>query len=67
MEGLESKIQQHIGSGEEDSGEDFGKGLVCKLLINNCECLFKYFVLFYMLSADGFKCVHYQKPMRMFE
>lgn len=25
---LESKIQQHIGSGDDDSAEDFGQGLV---------------------------------------
>lgn len=29
VEVLESKIQQHVGSGDEDSGEDFGQGLVC--------------------------------------
>lgn len=28
VEVLETKIQQHIGSGEDDSGEDFGQGLV---------------------------------------
>lgn len=27
---LESKIQQHIGSGSGDDGEDFGQGLVKK-------------------------------------
>lgn len=28
LPGLEAKIQQHIGTGEDDSGEDFGQGLV---------------------------------------
>lgn len=35
LAGLEAKIQQHIGSGEADSGEDFGQGLVCAFLQYN--------------------------------
>lgn len=29
---MEAKIQQHIGSGEADSGEDFGQGLVSSFI-----------------------------------
>lgn len=28
LESLEAKIQQHIGNGDEESGEDYGQGLV---------------------------------------
>lgn len=42
VESLEAKIRQHIGSGEDDSGEDFGQGLMdLNVFIekNQCECL----------------------------
>lgn len=50
VEGLESKIQQHIGSGEEDSGEDFGQGLVCGYIKCMCTnaCLSIFPILIYI-------------------
>jgi len=42
IESLEAKIRQHIGSGDEESGEDFGQGLMdlnVFIAKNQCECL----------------------------
>ncbi|XP_031638889.1 thioredoxin-like protein 1 [Contarinia nasturtii] len=42
LAGLEAKIQQHIGSGDADSGEDLGQGLMdlnVFITKNQCECL----------------------------
>lgn len=35
VEALESKIQQHIGSTEDESGEDYGQGLVSLMIFFN--------------------------------
>lgn len=70
LAGLEAKIQQHIGAASEDSGEDFGQGLVCsKFQLNslNIEILINF--IFSQNdnhnSLDGFECFHNKKSMRM--
>lgn len=42
IQALEAKIQQHIGSGSDESGEDYGQGLMelnTFIQKNQCECL----------------------------
>lgn len=68
---LESKIQQHIGSGGEDSTEDYGQGLVSGIALRLSYERFTSAVFNSDVShesyyfSDGFECVHNEKPMRM--
>lgn len=42
IQGLEAKIRQHIGTGEDESGEEYGQGLMelgTFISKNECECL----------------------------
>lgn len=66
LAGLEAKIQQHIGSGDADSGEDFGQGMVSFkfFFVHFPHCILKHNIDFPLfVQIDGSECFHNQKPM----
>lgn len=66
LPGLESKIQQLIGSGGDDSTEDFGQGLV-RHFTSTFSRIWSFFIpLFrfgHIFFPDGVECVHSEKSM----